>query len=254
MEKSKQRHKLNIKTIVNHPELNVITTEQKLLESLRSAPSAAPPANFSFFGGGDQSRAQSQPIIDLTEDNEDIEDNEDTGEIRETEETEEEIPAEFLDSITHSLMRLPMTLPSGHLVDRETVEKCEDMFRTRGAQPRDPFTGRLFSQAHQPAFNADLKARIDRFLLRRRTAAPPGGQTLGNAQSIQKFLSEKQDPAGIREKRKLTCDIVQSHLVTPSPSSSSGKEEGQDDLDEDNIDLNEALKRTLAKRKKISKY
>merc|ERR550539_1729666 len=148
-------------------------------------------------------------------------------------------------------MSLPMTLPSGHHVDRETVDKCEDMFRTRGAQPRDPFTGRLFSQAHKPAFNADLKARIDRFLLTRRTV-PAGGRTLGNAQSIEKFLNEKRDPARIGEKRNLNCD-------NPGPgpatlTSSSDKEECEDDLDNDNNDLNEALKRTLAKRKKISKY
>lgn len=217
--------------------------EEKLINSLRSPPPSPGPANTFTFFGGDQAQVQAPPTIDLTGDTEEAEEAGEAGEA--------EIPAEFLDSITHSLMRLPMTLPSGHLVDRETVERCEDMFRTRGAQPRDPFTGRLFSQAHRPVFNADLKARIDRFLLTRRSA-PPGGQTLGNAQSIEKFLNEKQDPARMREKRKLSCDIVQSELVTLS--SSSDKEETEDDLEHDNIDLNEALKRTLAKRKKISKY
>ena len=38
-------------------------------------------------------------------------------------EEEEETPAEFLDAITHSLMLLPMTLPSGHTVDRTTVDR-----------------------------------------------------------------------------------------------------------------------------------
>ena len=215
--------------------------EQTLINTTRSSLSARPrPANtFSFFGG-DQSQSQVQPqvqpsdTIDLSTDTEDT----------------EEIPGEFLDSITHSLMSLPYTMPSGHHVDRETVEKCEDMFRTRGAQPRDPFTGRLFSQAHKPAFNADLKARIDRFLLTRRTL-PPGGRTLGDAQSIEKFLNEKRDPARIGEKRNLTCDIPGPASLPPS----SDKEECEDDLDDDdNNDLNEALKRTLAKRKKISKY
>ena len=36
---------------------------------------------------------------------------------------DEETPAEFLDAITHSLMLLPMTLPSGHTVDRTTVDR-----------------------------------------------------------------------------------------------------------------------------------
>ena len=225
-------------------------TEQTLLARLRSAPPARPANTFSFFGG-DQSQVQSQvqaPDTDTASPLTDLTDTEETKE-------ESEIPTEFLDSITHSLMRLPMTLPSGHHVDRETVEKCEDMFRTRGAVPRDPFTGRLFSQAHKPVFNADLKARIDRFLLTRRTL-PTGGQTLGNAQSIEKFLSEKRDPARLGEKRKLTCDIPGQHLAPP-PTVSSDKEECEDDLDDlddDNNDLNEALKRTLAKRKKISKY
>ena len=36
---------------------------------------------------------------------------------------DEDPPAEFLDAITHSLMLLPMTLPSGHTVDRSTVDR-----------------------------------------------------------------------------------------------------------------------------------
>ena len=36
---------------------------------------------------------------------------------------DDETPAEFLDAITHSLMLLPMTLPSGHTVDRSTVDR-----------------------------------------------------------------------------------------------------------------------------------
>ena len=38
-------------------------------------------------------------------------------------EDDEDPPAEFLDAITHSLMLLPMTLPSGHTVDRSTVDR-----------------------------------------------------------------------------------------------------------------------------------
>ena len=39
-----------------------------------------------------------------------------------------DVPVEFLDSITHCLMLLPMTLPSGHHVDRSTLDKCKDSF------------------------------------------------------------------------------------------------------------------------------
>ena len=222
--------------------------EEKLINILRSPPPSPGPANTFTFFGGDQAQVQAPPTIDLTGDTEEAGESKEAGEA--------EIPTEFLDSITHSLMRLPMTLPSGHHVDRETVERCEDMFRTRGTLPRDPFTGKIFSQAHKPAFNADLKARIDRFLLTR-SKLPAGGRTLGNAQSIEKFLSEKTDPARIGEKRKLNCDNMTGQHGTDTvalTSSSSDREGCEDDLDNDNNDLNEALKRTLAKRKKISQY
>ena len=167
---------------------------------------------------------------------------------------EQEIPAEFLDSITHSLMSLPMTLPSGHLVDRSTVERCEDMFRARGAQPRDPFTGKLLSESYKPTFNAALKSRIDRFVLTRRELLP-GGQTLGGARAIQEFLSMKQDPARIGEKRKLNCDNSSNTNLGRESSRDAGSVPDHEDSDEDrdNTDLNQALQRILSKRKKIIK-
>ena len=36
----------------------------------------------------------------------------------------EEVPEEFLDSITQEVMSLPMTLPSGHTVDRTSLDRC----------------------------------------------------------------------------------------------------------------------------------
>lgn len=54
----------------------------------------------------------------------------------------EEIPrSEFLDKITYEVMQIPMLLPSGHCVDRSTVEKLANNDALYGRPPTDPFTG-----------------------------------------------------------------------------------------------------------------
>ncbi|CAF1341314.1 unnamed protein product [Adineta steineri] len=75
-----------------------------------------------------------------------------------------EIPSEFLDSLTFDLMLIPMLLPSGHLIDRTTLEKCiaEDIRWCR--LPRDPFTLESFTNITQPVVAQQLKIRIDQFL------------------------------------------------------------------------------------------
>merc|ERR1712179_784670 len=97
---------------------------------------------------------------------------------------DQEPPAEFLD---------PITLPSGHHVDRSTLDRCQDSFAAWGGQPRDPFTGKLFSEKVKPMFNAGLKSRIDLFLLssENRDSFRSTGRTLGSAQIIQEFLQNK---------------------------------------------------------------
>ncbi len=76
----------------------------------------------------------------------------------------EEIPSDFLDSLTSELMLIPMLLPSGHLIDRTTLEKCiaEDIRWSR--LPRDPFTLESFTELTQPVVAQQLKVRIDQFL------------------------------------------------------------------------------------------
>lgn len=54
---------------------------------------------------------------------------------------EHEIPTEFLDKITYEIMRVPMLLPSGHCVDRDTLEKLSNNDALHGRPPTDPFTG-----------------------------------------------------------------------------------------------------------------
>lgn len=52
-----------------------------------------------------------------------------------------EVPSEFLDKITYEVMHIPMLLPSGHCVDRSTVEKLGNNDALYGRAPTDPFTG-----------------------------------------------------------------------------------------------------------------
>ena len=56
-----------------------------------------------------------------------------------------EIPEQFLDEITCEMMLLPMLLPSGHFVDRSTLEKLQHTDSVYGRAPSDPFTGIFFS-------------------------------------------------------------------------------------------------------------
>ena len=132
------------------------------------------------------------------------------------------VPSEFLDVITSELMSLPMTLPSGHCVDRSTVERHAREEQRWGRVPSDPFTGVTFSRDLAPVFNAPLKARIDRFLLRssgedvdlpngRTVGGPrrvPGGGTvsrllLGHKVKVESATSANSTTGGVGTKRKL---------------------------------------------------
>ena len=54
---------------------------------------------------------------------------------------ERDIPPELLDKITYDVMQVPMLLPSGHYVDRRTLEKLSNNDALYGRPPTDPFTG-----------------------------------------------------------------------------------------------------------------
>ena len=53
------------------------------------------------------------------------------------------IPESFLDEITYEVMVIPMLLPSGHYVDRTTLERVRDTDAAYGRGECDPFTGRI---------------------------------------------------------------------------------------------------------------
>ena len=71
-----------------------------------------------FFGGQDEEDDDDVVIVEADDGDPHTSDR-----LSAAVEEEEETPAEFLDAITHSLMLLPMTLPSGHTVDRTTVDR-----------------------------------------------------------------------------------------------------------------------------------
>ena len=77
----------------------------------------------------------------------------------------ESAPKEFLDSLTLTLMDVPMVLPSGQYVDRKTIDKHIDSEAKFGRQPNDPFTGRPFTETSHPIFDGKLKSRIDEYVL-----------------------------------------------------------------------------------------
>lgn len=75
------------------------------------------------------------------------------------------IPKEFFDPITNSCMSLPIILPSGHTIDRSTLEKYLEEEARYGRPANDPFTSVRFSDSSSPIPNNRLKERIDKFFL-----------------------------------------------------------------------------------------
>merc|ERR1711874_110249 len=184
-----------------------VQLQEKLVEKIQSLRVVDPSAknSFSFFGGQTDEddvevMGDDRAIRSLSESNDDLE------------KKKVEIPQEFLDEITQELMTIPMTLPSGKTVDKTTVERCEEGQAMWGGQPRDPFTGRLFTDTVKPVFSAGLKSRIDRFIVENRDISEVNsvGRTLGSARKIAQFLDEKhrgvkrrhgEDISGGEEKR-----------------------------------------------------
>lgn len=75
------------------------------------------------------------------------------------------VPDDMLDPLTLEAMRFPILLPSGHNIDRSTLDKHVKSQSEYGHAASDPFTGIPFSESHKPIPNVKLKARIDEFNL-----------------------------------------------------------------------------------------
>ncbi|XP_071506507.1 RING finger protein 37-like [Diadema antillarum] len=92
-----------------------------------------------------------------------------------------ECPEEFFDPITCEVMVIPILLPSGHTVDKDTLDKHNRIEATWGRPQNDPFTGVPFSSVSKPIPNVNLKARIDKFLLSGGDAVKGVPRTAGKA-------------------------------------------------------------------------
>jgi len=102
------------------------------------------------------------------------------------------IPDRYLDEITYEIMLVPMLLPSGHYVDQSTIDKFTSTENSWGRPSADPFTGVPFSSTTKPKFCANLKTQIDKFVTQNRQEFSDLGNTLGDADQIQKHLQKKK--------------------------------------------------------------
>lgn len=115
------------------------------------------------------------------------------------------VPEEFLDPITLEVMTFPMLLPSGKVIDQETLEKCNRSEASWGRVPSDPFTGVAFSQHSQPLPHPSLKARIDHFLLQH---SIPGMNFLGRAQASGAAVASSIARSSLKRK----MDLLEQNL------------------------------------------
>jgi len=111
------------------------------------------------------------------------------------------IPDRYLDEITYEVMLVPMLLPSGHYVDQSTIDKFTSTENSWGRPSADPFTGVPFSSTTKPKYCADLKTQIDIFITQNRQKFSSLGNTLGDADQIQKHLLKKK-----RQRINIDCD------------------------------------------------
>ncbi len=75
-----------------------------------------------------------------------------------------EIPDEFIDELTHEMMRLPIKLPSQKYIDKSTLDKYLLEKRNKLQPESDPFTNIQFSSVYKPIIDETLKSKIDKFL------------------------------------------------------------------------------------------
>ncbi|KYB24712.1 U-box domain containing 5 [Tribolium castaneum] len=109
------------------------------------------------------------------------------------------IPQDFVDDLTCEIMAIPMTLPSGKTVDRDTLDKHIESEKSFGRKPCDPFTGLKFTETRKPVINVALKSRIDMFLMQNSTnpaffglKRALGGQNLRADNKRAKYGGEKE--------------------------------------------------------------
>ncbi|XP_057289520.1 RING finger protein 37-like [Hydractinia symbiolongicarpus] len=136
------------------------------------------------------------------------------------------IPEDFIDPITFSLMTVPLLLPSGNIVDRDTLEKYVAEEEKFGRLPSDPFTGIVFHGSRKAIPNTSLKARIDEFLLKHGHLIKQSSQTSGSKESSKrKTVDSLRDnitftnTSNTLKKRKIFSNTNDYHVHATSSSS-----------------------------------
>ena len=153
-------------------------------------------------------------------------------------------PHEFLDSLTSSLMDIPMVLPCGQFVDRKNLDKYVENEAKFGRKPNDPFTGKPFSNTSYPIFDGKLKSRIDEYVLnkngmslsclrekRKRENTQFDSTLIKNSkqllihsdieptQSSVNLTSNTNDNTTVQGSARLDQSIVNSHIFTENHES-----------------------------------
>lgn len=110
--------------------------------------------------------------------------------------TADHTPVQFLDEITCELMTVPMMLPSGHLVDKSTLDRTQQSDLLYSRPPSDPFTGVPFSEHHKAKFCPHLKVEIDQYCSIHKvcstgTTVAEGGRSVGSAEDITRHLEQR---------------------------------------------------------------
>lgn len=80
------------------------------------------------------------------------------------EEKRAEIPEEFVDELTHDMMRMPIKLPSQKYIDKSTLDIYLSEKRKINEKEKDPFTCVEFSSTYKPIIDEELKSKIDKFM------------------------------------------------------------------------------------------
>ena len=112
-------------------------------------------AAFTFFGGSPEEALVQLPAARVEDT---VEEEGGEEEVEAEGEGEEEVPEEFLDSITQEVMSLPMTLPSGHTVDRTSLDRCNQAMSSWGGPPRDPYTGSKYRGPRSEEHTSELQS------------------------------------------------------------------------------------------------
>jgi hypothetical protein len=133
-----------------------------------------------------------------------------------------EIPEEFLDSITCTIMAVPFILPCGKVVDQSTLDKHGQHEAKWGRLPSDPFTGKIFTAKSQPIPATALKACIDKFLIehsdRNELASVPRTTGRKKKSSINDIRFSTVPSAYVKPSTSVGCPVEDKEVTYMSAS------------------------------------